>query len=90
MRMIDADELIVMEYGGIKFVPKEFVDDAPTIRWIPVTERLPEKTGKYLVTVSNGNVYAGTYSAYERKFSCAATAWMPLPEPYKGDEPCKK
>ena len=31
MRLIDADELIVMEYGGIKFVPKEFVDDAPTV-----------------------------------------------------------
>ena len=31
MRLIDADELIVMEYGGIKFVPKEFIDDAPTV-----------------------------------------------------------
>lgn len=35
-RLIDADELIVMEYGGIKFVPKEFVDDAPTVDAIPV------------------------------------------------------
>lgn len=31
MRLINADELIVMEYGGIKFVPKEFIDDAPTV-----------------------------------------------------------
>ena len=31
MRLIDADELIVMEYGGIKFIPKEFIDDATTI-----------------------------------------------------------
>lgn len=31
MRLIDADDLITMEYGGIKFVPKEFIDDAPTI-----------------------------------------------------------
>lgn len=30
-RLIDADELIVIEFGGIKFVPKEFIDDAPTI-----------------------------------------------------------
>lgn len=35
-RLIDADELIVMEYCGIKFVPKEFIDDAPTI--IPAEE----------------------------------------------------
>lgn len=36
MRLIDADELIVMEYGGIKFVPKEFVDDAPTVDAVEV------------------------------------------------------
>ena len=39
MRLIDADELIVMEYGGINFVPKEFIDAAPTVeprkgKWI--------------------------------------------------------
>lgn len=31
MRLIDADDLIIMEFGGIKFVPKEFIDNAPTI-----------------------------------------------------------
>ena len=36
MRVIDADELIVMEYGGIKFVPVEFINDAPTIDAVPV------------------------------------------------------
>ena len=35
-RLIDADELIVMEYGGIKFVPKEFIDDAPTVDAVEV------------------------------------------------------
>ena len=50
--------------------------------WIPVSERLPEKSGKYLVTVKNGNVYAGTYDAFSGKFQCAATAWQPLPAPY--------
>ena len=34
MRLIDVDELIVMEYGDIKFVPKEFIDDAPTVEVI--------------------------------------------------------
>lgn len=58
----------------------------PKEDWIPVTERLPEKTGKYLVSVKNGNVYAGTFSAYEGAFNCAATAWMELPEPYKEPE----
>lgn len=54
-----------------------------TGKWIPVTKRLPEESGKYLVTVSNGNVYAGTFSAFEKRFSCAAIAWMPLPAPYE-------
>lgn len=31
MRLIDADELIVLEMAGIKFVPQDFIEDAPTI-----------------------------------------------------------
>ena len=51
--------------------------------WIPVEEALPTKTGKYLVTVQNGNVYAGTFSTFDNRFNCKATAWMILPEPYQ-------
>lgn len=36
MRLIDADELIVLELAGIKFVPQDFIDDAPTIDAVPV------------------------------------------------------
>lgn len=36
MRLIDADDLIVMEYGGIKFIPKEFIDDAPKVDAVEV------------------------------------------------------
>lgn len=46
MRLIDADELITMEYAGIKFVPKEFIDDAPTIE----QER---KTGEWILGDKN-------------------------------------
>ena len=46
---------------------------------------LPKKSGKYLVTVKNGNVYAGTYDAFSGKFQCAVTAWRPLPKPYKAE-----
>ena len=58
----------------------------PEQQWIPVEDRLPEKPGKYLVTVQNGNVYAGTFDMVSHKFQCAATAWMELPEPYRRDE----
>lgn len=56
-------------------------------RWIPVTERLPEKEGCYLVTVKND---------HERRYSKTAwysgdgwfarqdiIAWRLTPEPYK-------
>lgn len=60
--------------------------EVPAFDWTPCTVRLPEKSGKYLVTVQNGNVYAGTFSAYDRAFTCAATAWAPLPEPYEEEQ----
>lgn len=71
-------------------------------RWIPVSERLPdepkenpifegEKIELYLVTVKgadypfrafwNGKFFTDGWSKAD------VTAWMPLPEPYRGEEP---
>ena len=60
--------------------------------WIPVTERLPEKSGEYLIT------YCGDYDGvcvlyYEvlktkgkwRTRWKEVTHWMPLPTPPKGE-----
>ena len=73
-------------------------------QWIPVTERLPEKDGRYFVTLENGYTkilgYAttqtirypqGFYYISENGFAWRQTqnpvvAWMPLPEPYKGEQ----
>lgn len=63
-------------------------DVAPVQKWIPVTERLPEEEGLYLVAVVND---------HERRYSKTAwyhghgnwflhqkvTHWMLLPEPPK-------
>lgn len=59
--------------------------------WIPVSERLPDVTGNYLV-ISKGstwvaNWFNGTWWGIEKK--CRWTdveAWQPLPEPYKESE----
>ena len=61
-------------------------------RWIPVSERLPETRGQYLVTIRRG-VYDGekesieiiNYSKRSAIWEYCVTAWMPLPEPYKED-----
>lgn len=67
----------------------------PGNRWIPVTERLPEEDGDYLVTkVDDENVTIIGLAYYSNGFGLVfydngwasnktITAWMPLPEPYK-------
>ena len=65
--------------------------------WIPVTERLPEKYGKYLCRyVFNESAeyphieaisYYPTMTRFQGEGSCGmrVTHWMPLPEPPKGE-----
>lgn len=57
-------------------------------RWIPVTERLPEEDGDYLVTTSS--FYGTTIFVTTRNFSDgewtydrAVTAWAELPKPFE-------
>ena len=62
-------------------------------RWIPVTERLPEKGGNYLCIVKSSLFRGATYQTilgYDKAgfydgciFVEDVTHWMPLPEPPK-------
>jgi hypothetical protein len=63
--------------------------------WIPVNERLPEEGVTVLITW-NGHIDLGKYEEHEWWWLAEAfcdywkeagnvVAWMPLPEPYKGD-----
>lgn len=63
--------------------------------WIPCSERMPEKTGYYLVQLSRklpNEDYADRvvvlYNGEDKKFMTyerLIIAWQPLPEPYKPD-----
>ena len=64
-------------------------------RWIPCSERLPEKSGRYLVTNTRLGAFEVTWNIfYNGKgeapegwlYEDGTIAWMPLPEPYKGEE----
>lgn len=62
--------------------------------WIPVAERLPEKTGWYFLTCINQfghKICRVAHYDYDdwtdsKGFGVQVLAWMPVPEPYKGDK----
>ncbi len=64
----------------------------PEPHWIPVTERLPEEYGEYLVTVRAIGWDCEEYDANDIAYfdndgfhkANKVTAWCELPEPYKG------
>ena len=53
-------------------------------RWIPMTERLPEKNGSYLVyaygEVTEMNCWHGIWHRLGDNYTKAVTHWMPLPQ----------
>lgn len=62
-------------------------------KWIPVTERLPEESGYYLITSKCGDVFDTEirffFFQHERRTKWKegfgeVIAWMPLPKPYEG------
>jgi len=54
-------------------------------KWIPCSERLPEKDGEYLTTTEDGLCDVESYGDGEW-FYDDVVAWAPLPEPWKGEE----
>ena len=81
---------------------KHMIADAPTVypeqpkmgKWIPCKKKLPEKYGFYLVSLNNGTTDFCLWNAMEFGWESSGifskcdevTAWMPLPEPYRGGE----
>lgn len=59
--------------------------------WIPVSERLPEENGEYIVMIERAtrptflNYYAGEWFGWDEDGIeyYEVVAWQPLPEPYK-------
>ena len=90
------------EDGGVEFGNKD--KEALTLaisaleqeRWIPVTERLPEENGRYIICYEDATTFLDYFNgkwffplgkdrtAWEE--TGTIIAWRPLPEPYTEEE----
>lgn len=86
-------------YVGALHDAGDDIKQIPTIdepQWVPCSERLPEESGKYLVTVLDGIGRRTTTAPYHplskswtltgRMTYWKVVAWMELPEPWEGEE----
>lgn len=91
--LISRCSLMCNVHTGMNIIEmmQAIVDEPAAILWVPVAERLPEKSGDYLVVTECGVCMTMTYSAMHRAFNAfdseetpkvaiACTYWMPLPE----------
>ena len=63
--------------------------------WIPVTERLPEESGMYIVTANDGHAQRVSFVLWQKKNRVwnltgarsywMVTHWQPMPQPPKGE-----
>ena len=77
----------------IEILPSE----QPKTHWIPCSERLPERADNVIICYKAGDYTLVSTGRYLYKFKMwyvdvvgdlrdGVTAWMPLPEPYRGGE----
>ena len=95
------DRFVYDDWYGNDDIAEKLISNGVTVQeWVPVTEKLPEDSGYYLVV--HRNKYNGSISiAFEMYIKCKigewwendyaydVTHWMPLPEmPKENDYGC--
>lgn len=95
---IPGEDLDVGVIVGLKMAVRIIKEQPPaekTGKWVSCTERLPEEDGLYLVThsykygntdIAVNRVKIMLFWAKSKSWQVdGITAWMPLPQPYKGE-----
>lgn len=91
----DTAEAFIEAYKECKEIIRSHMDDVENNGWIPVSERLPEKAGTYIVSAKDGKREIVTFVKWQNRFKkwdlsgarayWKTNAWKPLPEPYRGE-----
>lgn len=84
----------------VKYFVVDMLEKSPSAqperKWIPWSSgKLPEESGTYTVTAYDGVTNRVTYAKYQKRLKrweltgarayWRVLAWMPLPEPYRGE-----
>ena len=80
----------------VEAVADYLLDSGVTVQeWIPVTERLPEESGMYIITANDGHAQRVSFVQWQKKNRIwnltgarsywRVTHWMPMPQPPKGE-----
>ena len=99
-KLFEGDDMVLVDLDAVVAIMANHVEadkcsEIPN-GWIPCDERLPELDDEVLVTddggelrhcifCSWGETWCG-FVTYEEGMRIEATAWMPLPKVYKGEE----
>ena len=80
----EEEKLII---GFLKDTAESFMrENQSAQQWIPCSERLPDQNGKYLVVGRQKAINILKFDGGRWYGKWGVVAWMPLPEPHKGEE----
>ena len=84
------------QYITNEIVADHLISHGVTVQeWIPVTERLPEESGMYIITANDGHAQRVSFVQWQKKNRIwnltgarsywRVTHWMPMPQPPEGE-----
>lgn len=84
-----------MDYAAAFETAIEALEKQAASEWIPVSEKLPEESGTYIVNAIENCIVHVTFAKWMKRMKkwnltgsrsyWKVTAWQPLPEPWKGE-----
>lgn len=77
-------DCIPEEKGEALDIAIKALKERPNGKWVPCSERLPDKNGYYLTSEENGGIEVEWYDETGWGYF-GVLAWMPLPKPWKGE-----